>query len=254
MSIKGHFLRPVAVSYFFNSAGPRIEFCHFSQKWNTFTYWTTPNYNYTINNIFNASLWYLSASVMSWFSVEMLNWQLNCRLWWFWSRRNWGKICTTPILWRWIKMFVLQHVSGKLRLLRLQFVTPFLFSVVVATACLAIKASPVENINAARFDHKLQTLTSSNTDSATTPNTVQLALYDRFAKTPGYSSAKNAKSDKGRSRRNAVSFKRDEAIRRDGDDNLDYFGWNSEMTNSAGLTDLRKYLNSDCIHFQNHKG
>lgn len=151
-------------------------------------------------------------------------------------------------------MFVLRHVNRQLRLLRLQFVpAPFLWAVLllVVSACPAIKASPAKDIiSVVSADHKSHPLTS---DRATTPITGQL-LSDRLA-TGDYQPTESPSSQSnGRFRRSAFGYERDEL---DGD--LEYFGVRprlsaAALTDSGGLSSLRKYLASDCVQYEHQIG
>lgn len=154
-------------------------------------------------------------------------------------------------------MFVLRsHVNWQLRLLRPRCpsVPPFVAAAVllavllVVSACPTITASPVEDINAAddRQGHKSQPLTSS--DSPTTPITVQLPSSDRLATTADYGPRQpeteseyqhHQRTHKGGRVRRRASFESD-GIR--------------PGSSAVGLTDLRKYLNSDCVQYAHHIG
>lgn len=155
-------------------------------------------------------------------------------------------------------MFVLRHVNRQLRLLRLQFVpAPFLWAVLllVVSACPAIKASPAKDIiRVVAADHKSHPLTSDS-DRATTPITGQL-LSDRLATEdyPATKSPSSQSSSNGRFRRSAFGYERDEL---DGD--LEYFGVRprlsaAALTDSGGLSSLRKYLASDCVQYEHQIG
>lgn len=175
-------------------------------------------------------------------------------------------------------MFVLRHVKRQLRLLRpRRFVPPFFLLAVVVqllvvSACpTTIKASPVKDTfnEAAAAVHKSQPLTisdgdSTDSDRATTPITVQLPAH-RLATgdyptttvrpTKALWSDGNSSAGRQRFRRNAFGYGRGEE---EGAADLEYFGGVNPglaaLTDSAGLSYLRKYLNSDCVQYEYQNG
>lgn len=152
-------------------------------------------------------------------------------------------------------MFVLwSHVNWQLRLLRPRrpFVPPFvlLAALLVVSACPTITASPVEDIIAADEwqGHKSQPLTSS--DSATTPITVQLPSSDRLATAapdyaPGQPETEPKYEQHHQRTRGGERVRRRAIFERNG---------MGSGSSSAGLTDLRKYLNTDCVQYVHHIG